>query len=113
MAEASESPRSPESLGNVALKYTGLRLAAFALPFALAAAVLVPLNGSDGWFEAALVGIISSIPLAIWWGRGLRVRLSLLVLESRSATKARVDDTAARVKAVEDARKAAEGQPGS
>lgn len=110
MAEAGESV---ESLGRVALKYTGLRLAAFAIPFAIAAAVLGPLNGSDGWFEAALVAIIVSIPLAIWWGRDLRARLSVLMLESRSASKAKVDDTAARVKAVEDARKAAEGQAGS
>ena len=95
-----------DSLGSVVVKYNALRMACFAVPFAAAAAVLVPLNGHDGWFESALVGIAVSLPLALWLGRGLRARLSELLVESRSARQARVDDTAARVRAVEEARKA-------
>ncbi len=96
-----------DSLGKVVLKYNGLRMACFAIPFAIAAAVLVPLGGQDGWFEAALVGIAASLPLAIWLGRDLRAQISVLLVQTRTARQAKVDETAARVKAVEDARRAA------
>ena len=99
-----------DTLGKVALKYTALRLGILAVAFGVSCAIVLPLAGTstDDVFKAALVAFVVTVPLSYWLGRDLRGRMSVLLTEQRSASRARVDDTTARYKAVQDAKKAAE-----
>jgi hypothetical protein len=97
----------PEGLGRIAAKYTVLRLSILALSFGVACAVLLPWLGSTTatLFKAVLVAFVVSIPLSFFLGRSLRDQMTAALDVQRRASKARVDDTAARVRAVEERRR--------
>jgi hypothetical protein len=93
-----------DSLARVAGRYTLLRLGCVLGGFVLAYAVLAVVDprGDSRVFKAVLAGIVLSVPASYWWGRGLRARMTLAIDRQREVSRARVQDTAARVQAVTD-----------
>jgi hypothetical protein len=99
-----------DSLGKVAAKYTGLRLGIMLIAFGLSCAVVLPLAGTaaDDYFKAAVIALVITLPLSYWLGKDLRERMSVLLTQQRDASRARVEDTQARYRAVQDAKGAAD-----